>query len=408
MKAAPPAKPLPRTVWIVAGTSFLTDISSEMIINTLPLFLSNVLGVKTGLIGLIEGLAESLSSLLKVFSGWFSDLIGRRKGLAVLGYGISTLAKPLYYFATSWGIVATARWGDRVGKGIRTAPRDALVADSVDPGQLGHAFGLHRAADTAGAFLGLIIAWLAVWMMQGGSRLLHDSTFRTLVLLSLLPAVLAVVLLAFGVRETRLKKTAVPPRLAFASLGRDFVVFMIIIGIFELGNSSDAFLILRAQERGLSVSLILAMLIAFNLVYALVSTPAGKLSDRIGRRSIIAGGWAFYILIYIGMALARTAPQIVTLYIMYGFYYGLTYGTAKALVSDIVPATVRGTAFGTYNAMLGIASLPASLLAGLLWEWFGPRAPFFFGAAMATLALAIFLCWRPHQPLPGMKGADVG
>jgi MFS family permease len=392
---------LPRNVWIVAMTSFLTDVSSEMVINTLPLFLKNVLGVKTSIIGLIEGVAESTASLLKLYSGWLSDKIKKRKVLAVLGYAISALSKPLFYFAHTWGVVAAARWGDRVGKGVRTAPRDALVADSTAPSQRGFAFGFHRAADTAGAFVGLLMAFVIVWFLQSGSNDLKAHTFQVLVLVSLLPAALAVIILAAGAKDIPAAGKALPPRFGFKSLGRNFIVFVVIVGVFELGNSSDAFIILRAQERGLSIAGIFAMLIAFNFVYTVISMPAGKLSDRIGRRRIIMAGWALYVLTYLGLAVARSAVHIVILYILYGAYYGLSYGTAKAMVADWVPPQSRGMAYGTYNAVLGLTDLPASLIAGILWSgvgtWkgFGPSAPFYFGAAMAFLALILFTIWKP-------------
>jgi MFS family permease len=392
---------LPRNVWIVAITSFLTDVSSEMVINTLPLFLKNVLGVKTSIIGLIEGVAESTASLLKLYSGWISDKIKKRKILAVLGYAISTLSKPLFYFAHTWGVVAVARWGDRVGKGVRTAPRDALVADSTAPSQRGFAFGFHRAADTAGAFVGLLMAFVIVWFLQSGSNDLKAHTFQVLVLVSLLPAALAVIILAAGAKDIPATGSALPPRFGFKSLGRNFIVFLVIVGVFELGNSSDAFIILRAQERGLSIAGIFAMLIAFNFIYTVISLPAGKLSDRIGRRRIIMAGWALYVLTYLGLAIARSAVHIVILYILYGAYYGLSYGTAKAMVADWVPPQSRGMAYGTYNAVLGLTDLPASLIAGILWSgvgtWkgFGPSAPFYFGAAMAFMALILFAIWKP-------------
>ena len=383
---------LPRNVWAVSLTSLLMDISSEMVINILPLFLSNVLGVKTNIIGVIEGLAEAVASLLKVFSGWLSDRLRARKWLAVLGYGFSALTKPFFYFANTWGAVAGARWMDRTGKGIRTAPRDALVADSVEERQRGLAFGFHRAADTAGAMFGLLIALGIVWAAQRGAVALSDNAFRTVVLASIAPAVLAVLLLALLARDVPVLKQQAAPKLAFRGLGKPFVVFLLIVGLFDLGNSSDAFLVLRAQERGLSVVGILAMLITFNLIYALVSAPAGALSDRIGRRKIIITGWIAYGLIYLGFGFAQTAGQIWALYAVYGLYYGLAYGTAKALVADLVPAELRGTAYGTYNAVLGVLDFPASAIAGVLWQgfggWqgFGPSAPFILGGLLALLA----------------------
>ncbi|RME37808.1 MAG: MFS transporter, partial [Thermoflexia bacterium] len=353
---------LPRNIWATGLTSFFTDISSEMILNILPLFLANVLGVRTSVIGLIEGVAEATSSLLKVFSGWFSDRLRARKGLAVAGYALSAFSKPFFYFANSWGLVAAIRWADRVGKGIRTAPRDALVADSVREENRGLAFGFHRAADTAGALVGILIALLVVWLAQRGAAQLSRSTFQTVVLISIIPGVLGVLTLALGAQDVPVKGGAERPRITFRGLGHRFALFMLIVGLFDLGNSSDAFLILRAQERGLNVVGVLGMLATFNLVYTLVSTPAGSLSDRIGRKRVIIGGWLVYGAIYLGVALARAGWQVWLLYALYGVYYGMAYGTTRALVADIVPEHLRGTAYGTYNAVLGILDFPASLL----------------------------------------------
>jgi MFS family permease len=387
---------IPRNIWALSGTSFFMDISSEMILNVLPLFLANVLGVGTAVIGLIEGVAESTASLLKVLTGSLSDRMGARKPLAVGGYALSALAKPLFLFAGSWGVVAGARWTDRVGKGVRTAPRDALIADSISASGRGLAFGLHRAADTGGAVLGLLIAIVVVTQMQGNTSELGRDTFRTLVLVSLVPALLAVLTVALGVREVRKKAAVDGPRIGFRGLGRRFAVFLGIVALFDLGNFSDAFLILRAQERGLGVGAVLWTLLGFNVVYALISAPAGALSDRIGRRRIITAGWIAYAAIYLGFALAGTGTQIIVLYLCYGVYYGLATGTAKAMVADLVPVELRGTAYGSYHALLGIIDLPASLIAGLLWQgvgsWpgFGPAAPFYFGSATALAAALLF------------------
>ncbi len=392
---------LPRNIWAVSLTSFFMDISSEMVINILPLFLSNVLGAGTSVIGLIEGIAEATASLLKVFSGWLSDRLGGRKWLAVSGYGLSALSKPFFYFASSWTTVLAVRWADRVGKGIRTAPRDALVADSIDKSQRGLAFGFHRAADTGGAAVGLIVALGLVWAVQSTAVELGKHTFQLVVLASLIPALLAVLSLAIGARDVPVTTKRERPTITFRGLGRPFLVFMLIVGLFDLGNSSDAFLVLRAQERGLSVVGILAMLITFNLVYALVSTPAGSLSDRVGRRKLIVGGWLAYAAIYLGLALAQSGWQVWMLYALYGVYYGLSYGTTRAMIADLVPLELRGTAYGTYNATLGLLDLPASLIAGLLWQgvgpWsgFGAPAPFLFGAAMALAAAALMIIWKP-------------
>lgn len=402
---------LPRNVWAVSLTSFFMDISSEMVINVLPLFLANVLGSSTAIIGLIEGVAEATSSLLKLFSGWLSDRLQARKWLAVTGYALSAITKPFFYFANSWALVAGVRWVDRVGKGIRTAPRDALVADSVSEKQRGRAFGFQRAADTAGAMLGMLIALGVVWAVQSNAATLQQETFQRLVLISLIPAVLAVLVLAIGAKDVKASGQTKMPRFALRALGRPFVVFMLIAGIFDLGNSSDAFLVLRAQERGMSVIGILGMLVVFNLVYTLTSAPAGSLSDRIGRRRLIIGGWLVYALIYLGFGLAQNAVQVWVLYVFYGLYYGLAYGTSKAMVADLVSESVRGTAYGSYNAMLGILDLPASLIAGLLWQgagaWsgFGAAAPFLFGALMAFIAALLMAFWMPKYD-GGPKTAD--
>jgi len=397
----PSIRDLPRNVWAVGLTSFFMDVSSEMVLNILPLFLANVLGVKTNIIGLIEGVAEATASILKLFSGWLSDRTGGRKWLAVTGYAISAVIKPLFYFAGSWGLVAGVRWADRVGKGIRTAPRDALVADSVGKETRGLAFGFHRALDTAGALVGILIAVLVVWLAQKNTVGLAKSTFQTVVLFSLLPAFLAVLSLAVGAKDVPVEGRRAAPRFSLKSMGRPFTVFLAIVSLFTLGNSSDAFLVLRAQDLGTSVTGILVMLAVFNLVYSLVSTPAGRLSDRIGRRRLIIGGWLVYAAIYFGFALAQSAWQVWVLYAAYGLYYGLAHGAANALVADLVPDNLRGTAYGTYNAVIGLLAFPSSLIAGILWQgagaWggFGPSAPFLFGGALALLAALLMAFWLP-------------
>lgn len=382
------------------------DISSEMVINILPLFLANVLGVQTSIIGLIEGFAEATASILKLFSGWLSDKLGGRKWLAVAGYGLSAITKPFFYFANTWELVAAVRWTDRVGKGIRTAPRDALVADSVTKETRGLAFGFHRAMDTAGAMVGIIIAVLVVWLAQKNTLDLSKSTFQTVVLISLLPAFLAVLSLALGAKDVPVKGQRQAPKFSLRGLGKPFMVFLIIVGIFTLGNSSDAFLVLRAQNLGISVTGILSMLVMFNLIYSLVSTPAGSLSDRVGRRRLIIGGWLVYAAIYLGFAFAQTSWQIWALYVAYGLYYGMAYGTANALVADLVPEHLRGTAYGTYNAIIGFLAFPASFIAGLLWQgagaWdgFGPSAPFLFGGTLALMAAFLMAVWMPKIQTP--------
>jgi len=385
---------LPRNVWVVTLTSFLTDVSSEMLASVLPLFLANVLGARTVAIGLIEGIAETTASLLKMASGWLSDRIGRRKELAVLGYALSACAKPFLYVATSWGGVLGVRFADRAGKGLRTAPRDALVADSVDRRRRGLAFGLHRAGDTGGAVVGIGIAIVVLRSIEADGGAFDRSAFQRLVLLSVVPAFLAVAVLLVGVRDARRVATAagLPPTGGGRRLGREFLLFVGVMIVFTLGNSSDAFLILRAQDVGLSVTSVLGMMLTFNLVYAGVATPAGALSDRLGRKRLLLLGWSVYVLTYLGFAMASAGWHAWLLMLAYGAYYGLTEGAAKAFVADLVPAEARGTAYGVFNAAIGLTALPASLAAGILWQglgrWagWGASAPFAFGAGMALLA----------------------
>lgn len=402
-----------RNLAAVAWTSLLTDISSEMVLNVLPLYLSGVLGVRTSVIGLIEGFAEAFASLLKVLSGRLSDRLGRRKGLAVAGYGLSAISKVFFLVAQSWPAVAAVRWADRVGKGVRTAPRDALLADSVGAERRGFAFGLHRAADTLGAAIGIGGALLVIFLVQGEASSLGAPAFRALALVAIAPGLAGVLVLALFAREVRQPPAGKPAGKAPAmfslatwrALGQPFLRFLAITALFDLGNSSDAFLVLRASERGASVLAVLSMLLVFNLVYAASALPAGRFSDRFGRRGVLIAGWTLYALLYLGFARAESANQVFALFAAYGVYYGLTLGSAKALVADLVPAELRGTAFGLFAAVLALGDLPASLLAGVLWEGafgfpgFGPAAPFYFGAATAALAsLWLFLSPRGRRP----------
>ena len=393
-------KRIPRNVWVLSITSFLTDVSSEMLFNLLPLFLVNVLGVRIAVVGLIEGLAETTASLIKLGSGALSDYLENRKTLTVIGYGLSAIAKPLLYFANTWGWVLGIRFTDRVGKGIRSSPRDALLADSTPEDRRGLAFGLHRAADTAGAFTGLLIAALVVWASQASAAELSRNTFQKVALFSIIPAFLGVIVLALGAREVVSSRTAKDDRrFKFSGLDHKFWAFLGVVVIFTLGNSADAFIILRAQERGLNVLQILGMLLTFNAVYTLIASPAGALSDRIGRRSILIAGWLVYGLIYLGFALSDTGAQIWLFYGVYGLYYALAEGASRAYVADLVPQEQRGTAYGLFHAGVGLAALPASLIAGILWQglggWagLGPAAPFYFGAILSLLAVVLFVIW---------------
>lgn len=383
--------------------SLLTDISSEMTWTLLPLFLANDLGVRTAIIGLIEGVSETTAGGTRIFSGWLSDLWGKRKNLTLVGYGLSAISKPFLYIAGTWPVVLGVRFSDRLGKGVRTSPRDALIADSSDGQHRGLSFGFHRAADTLGAVIGLGGAAAVVYFLQGNAIVLVPHVYRRIVLYAMIPGFLAVLVLWLLVRETapsRQPGTA-PPRLRFGELDVRFRLFIGIVVIFTLGNSSDAFLVLRAQSVGMSVFHITLALVAFNAVYSIISTPAGALSDRWGRTRVIAAAWLLYGLVYLGLAVARASWNIWALYALYGIYYGMSEGTARALVGDVVREDQRGTAYGIFNAAVAVTALPASIIAGALWQglgrWpgFGPSAPFFFGAAMSLLALALLLLWLP-------------
>jgi MFS family permease len=389
---------LHRNIWALSVVSLLTDVSSEMIFNLLPLFLYNILGTRTSVIGLIEGVAETTASFVKILSGAWSDRLGKRKWLAVAGYGLSAIAKPFMYFAATWGSVLGIRFTDRVGKGIRTAPRDALLAGSASPKTRGFAFGLHRAGDTAGAFIGLGIAAWVIWRTQAGQAALERSTFQEIVLLSILPATLAVLVLILFVHdvESPAGPSHTTVRTHWKQIDRRFFIFVAIMIIFTLGNSSDAFIILLASERGLSALQITGMLLTYTAIYSILSTPAGAISDRIGRPIVLLSGWLLYALVYLGLAFSQTGWQVWALFGVYGIYYAITEGTAKALVADFVPQHQRGVAYGLFNAAIGFSALPASLLAGALWQgvgkWpgFGPSAPFITGACLAMLAVGLY------------------
>lgn len=390
--------PLHRTVRALGIVSLLNDFSSEVTVRTLPLFLSNVLGVRVGIIGLIEGVAESTATLLQLFSGYLSDRFGRRKALTLGGYSLSACTKPLLYFGTAgWGVILAIRFLDRVGKGIRTAPRDALIADVTPPEQRGKAFGFRKAMDKTGAVMGLMVGAIVLYLSQKDNVNLTLETYQFLVLLAVLPALASVVVLA-GWVEDRPKSTATAsPALRWSRMDGRFWAFIGVLILFTLGNSSDAFLMLRAQTLGLSTVEIFIAVAAFNLVISLSSTKGGALSDVLGRRGLIVAGWIVYSIIYLGFAFASAWWHAWILYAGYGLYYGAFQGAASALVADLVPASLRGTAYGIFNAALGVAAFPASLMAGLLWDWYGPSAPFLAGSGLSLLATLGILMIPPRQ-----------
>jgi len=366
-------------------TSLLTDISSEMVYPILPVYLVSVLGASPAILGLIEGVAESAASLLKVFSGYFSDKIRLRKPFTIVGYFCAAAGKFILYISNTWVFFSAGRTIDRLGKGIRTAPRDAIIAESAVPGKRGAAFGLHRAMDTVGACLGIGIAYIFITY--------YKVNLKNIFLLSIIPAILGVIFLFF-VREKKREVAAPKVKLSFkwGSLDKRLKLFLIFTFIFTLGNSSNQFLLLRAQKSGFALATVILFYLVYNLVYALVSYPASRLSDRIGRKKLLVLGYLFYGLVYLGFALNKSQVSFWLLFAFYGLYIGLTEGVEKALVADIAPQNLRATAIGLHATLVGIGLLPASIIAGFLWKYLGPAAPFYFGAAMGIIASIGF--WR--------------
>ena len=404
---------LPRNVFAISLVSLLNDASSEIIYPLLPAFLAITLGASPRAIGIVEGTAESVSSLLKLASGHFSDRMGRRKGLVVFGYGLASVVRPLLALTTSWYQVLAVRFTDRVGKGIRSAPRDAMIADAAAPGERGLAFGFHRAMDHAGAVLGPLIGLVALKLLASDANAPTAADYRTIFLFASVPALLAMLVVIFAVRETRQSKTkkavapeaAVAPavaanrklRLTLMGFDGNFKWFLVLVALFTLSNSTDAFLIRRAQMAGVSLGEgTLLLWAALHLSKVASSLVGGHLSDKLGRKTLIVSGWLLYAAVYLCFAFVSTPVGAWTLFLIYGVYFGLAEGAEKALVADLVLPEQRGTAYGLYNLAFGITVLPASLLMGALWDWHGPATAFVVSAMIGTTAaLLLALTVRP-------------
>ena len=378
---------LPKNVRNLGWVSFLNDVSSEMIYPLLPLFLTQVLGASVLFVGLIEGVAESVSSFLKLFSGWFSDRFQRRKGIIVFGYSLASATRPLMGAASSPFHVLILRFFDRVGKGVRTSPRDALLSQSCGEEERGKAFGFQRAMDHAGAMIGPLMASL---FLVGGIR-----NLRTIFWIAFIPACLCVWVLLRGVQETVADPSSKPPpfRIRWNEWDRKFKYFLLIIALFTLGNSSDAFLLLRAKDLGVGTASIPILWFFLHLSKTIFSVPGGVLSDRIGRRPVMVLAWTVYGLVYLGFSFATKAVHVWGLFFIYGLFFGLSEGVERAWVADLVEPSKRGTAYGVYHFFIGIAALPASLLTGFIWKTLGVAWAFGLGATMALGAalLAIVL-----------------
>jgi len=375
---------LSRNVVVVGVATFFNDISSEMIVPVLPLFLTAVLGTPVAAVGLIEGVAQSTASVLGVFSGWISDRSGRRKPLILVGFGLRNFTKPLLAISNAWPQVLAIRFGDRFGKGIGGAPRDALIADSTEPALRGRAFGFRSAMDAAGSAVGPLIAAAVLAFTDGNPR--------TVFWIASIPGIAAVAITFWFLREhSAPPRDTAAPRLGFRHLGRPFLIFTAISTLFALGNSSDAFLILRAKNVGMATAVIPLAYFGFNTLYTLLATPAGVLSDRLGRRRLLVTGYVAFAVVYAGFALAQNAPSIAVLFLAYSLFYACTDGVGKALITDLVPSELRATANGTYATATGIALLPASVVAGALWQAVGPWAPFAYGAVLGGVATALLV-----------------
>ena len=372
-----------RNIILLGLTSLLTDISSEMVYPLLPFFLTATLGASPAILGLVEGIAESTASLLKVFSGYLSDRFRRRLPLAILGYAGSVAGKVLLVVAGGWGTVLAGRVVDRIGKGVRTAPRDTLIAESATPEARGRAFGLHRAMDTAGAAAGVLFAYWFLTTKTGG----YAQVFAW----SIIPALLGVLIL-FRVREHPAPAPAAPrlPSFRWSILPRRLRLFLIVVMVFTLGNSSNTFLLLRAHSLHFTAEDVLLLYLVYNVAYAFCSYPAGHLSDLIGRKNLLLAGYLSYGLVYLGFALLGdgTQPWVVwALFAGYGLYSALTEGVEKALVADLAPAEHRATAIGLHATIVGIGLLPASFIAGQIWVALSPEAAFALGGVTGIIAV---------------------
>jgi MFS family permease len=377
-------KGLNKNIIVLSIVSFFTDISSEMLYPIIPIFLTSVLGAPMSVLGLIEGIAEAAASILKAFSGWFSDKFQKRKPYVVGGYFLSSLGKLFFFLAYAWPMVLFARLIDRIGKGVRTSPRDAMIADSCDPEYRGKAFGFHRAADTLGAILGPLAAIWLIYAMK--------ENLRVVFLIAFIPAIIAVALAAYFLAEVPILTRANGVKLKFdlKKFSPVFKRFLFVSIIFSIGNSSDAFLIMRAKGLGLSTMMVILAYVVYNISYSGLSFPAGILSDRIPRKIVFIAGYGVFALVYFGFGIFTKSLAVWPLFFIYGFYMAMTDGVGKAFITDNVDKELRGTALGLYYCLTGLAAFAASLIAGLLWTYAGAWAPFIYGGIAAVLSSILF------------------
>ena len=374
--------------------SFFADISAEMVYPIIPLYLTSTFGATPALVGLIEGIAESLASLLKVFSGYISDRSQKKKRLAFFGYTTGLIYKIALILATSWVGILVARVIDRIGKGIRTSPRDVMVSESAPANQLGQAFGLHKALDMAGSAIGILLAY---FIIQGN---LNTSTYKTLFLVSMIPALIGLGLFAF-IREQKNHpiKTREPFWKRVGELDNNLKLYLLVAFIFTLGNSSNTFLLLRAKSVGFTDSSVILLYFLYNLSASLLAFPFGKRSDKVGRRRILILGYLVFAFVYLGFGFAYNQIMIVSCFLLYGLYTAMITGVERAYIAEISPSDLKGTMLGIHSTLVGIALLPASLIAGVLWDLFGAVFPFIFGSSLALLAAILLVFFMPNESL---------
>lgn len=397
----PAAEPSPvpgvsRNVFVFGLVSFFADVASEMLYPLIPIFLTTTLGAPVAVLGAIEGVAEGTASSLKVVSGWYADRVRRRKPLVAAGYALSAVGKLLLAAAFVWPQVLVARFVDRFGKGVRTSPRDALIADSTDPAHFGRAYGFHRATDTAGAVLGPLLG-LALLTLFGEDHL------RPIFALAVVPGVASVLLIAL-VRERARAPAQRPTQTRIDLSGADitFWLFLSVSVLFALGNSSDTFLILRAKDLGLSLTAVILAYVLYNVAYSLLAMPSGIASDRLGRRTVMVGGFLLYGLVYLGFAAVGRGAFVWPLFAVYGLYMALTEGVARAFVADLAPPDRRATFLGVYHTSIGLMAVASSVLAGILWQAVAPGAPFLLGASTAFLSALLLLALPRRAAAPAV------
>jgi MFS family permease len=405
MPESPPHQPWPRNVVALGLTSLFTDVSSEMLVPVLPLFVTATLHASVASLGIIEGIAECTASVLRLGAGWWSDRSGQRKPFLIFGYGLSGVAKAVMGLAVTWPAVLGLRFTDRIGKALRNPPRDALIAESTSEAGRGRAFGLHRALDTTGAAIGPLLAW---WLLGRWSSL-GAAGYRRLFLVSAIPAAIAVAILIVVVRAPRRAPvTARALRARAGSFGAPFRRFLTVDAIFQLGNSSMAFLLLRTQAAGWSAGQVALVYFGYNLLYAALAMPFGGWGDRIGRRPLLVGAYLVYACSYAVAAGWATRAGVVLAFALLAVHSALIEGQARSLVADLVPGEARATAYGVQATVVGLALLPASIIAGELWDHASPAAPFWFGAALAALAaLAMLIFLPPHREVEDRDAVSI-